>query len=668
MKSKYCYAYRFFYILLFFHGSLIGLVSCQNQSNSIENRDLEYALSTFELEEGFQIELVAGEPLVADPVDMEIDENGRLYVVEMHGYPLDVSGSGKVKILSDTNDDGIMDQSTVFADSLIMPTGIMRWKQGVIVTDPPHVYYLEDSNGDGKADIKEKMLTGFALSNPQHNMNSPKMALDNWIYLGHEPAVTTTIYEEKFGDRGSEVYFPENPSGKRLPQNAGGRSIRFRPDNFDLELLGSRTQFGHTADEWGHRFLINNSNHVIQEVISADYLDRNPYLLITDVTQSVSDHGSAAEVFPITKNPQHQLLTDLGVMTSACGITAYLGAEFPMRYQNAMFVAEPVSNIVHVDILKEDGTGFTASREHPEKEFLASTDAWFRPVNMYVGPDGALYVLDYYRQIIEHPEWMAEEVVNSGALYNGTDKGRIYRISPTGTAPIDWSEKLNLGTSSNLSLVKLLSHKNIWWRMTAQRMLLDRKPNEMQGDLQEMVSKDPNPLGRLHALWTLHGLGQLDKDILINALKDPEPRIRENAIKIAEGFLNDHPELEKELYGLASERDPKVRFQLLCTLGFVETEKAFEIRKNLLFEDIEDRWVQLAALSAPFSQSSQLIESVLANYTNEIPAYGALVQKLASMIGASEQPEAIFAMIQRGTQINPENDYSWQAPLLRGLA
>lgn len=162
--------------------------------------------------------------------------------------------------------------------------------------------------------------------------------------------------------------------------------------------------------------MVGNSNHIIQDVIAAPYLNRNPYLLISNSTQSSSDHSSAAEVFPITENPEHQLLTDVGVMISACGITAYLGAAFPKDYENVTFVAEPVSNIVHIDILEDKGTGFTARREHPEREFLASTDYWFRPVNMYVGPDGALYVLDYHRQIIEHPEWMAEEVVHSGAL------------------------------------------------------------------------------------------------------------------------------------------------------------------------------------------------------------------------------------------------------------
>lgn len=662
MKVFFC-QYQLLSLVL---GVSLLVFGCQSKA-PLEERSLENALSTFSLEEDFQIELIAGEPLVADPVAMEIDEKGRLYVVEMHGYPLDLSGSGKVKRLLDTNGDGKMDESVIFADSLLMPTGIMRWKQGLIVTDPPNVYYLEDSNGDGKADIRKTLLTGFALSNPQHNVNSPKLALNNWIYLGHEPAVTTTIYEEKLGDKGTDVYFPEKPNQNRLPQNAGGRSVRFKPDTYELELLSSRTQFGHTADAFGHRFLLNNSNHIIQEVLSAGYLQRNPHLVITSVTQSSSDHGSGAEVFPITINPQHQLLTDLGVMTSACGLTAYLGASFPERYNQATFVSEPVSNLVHVDFVKDDGTGFIASREHPDKEFLASTDAWFRPVNAYVGPDGALYILDYYRQIIEHPEWMAEEVVQSGALYNGTDQGRIYRITPKGTSPIDWSDNLTLGKASADKLMGYLSHKNAWWRMNAQRMLVDQQPKNLIPALKDLAISGESPMGRLHAIWTLQGMGALDQKTVLGSLKDPVPGIRENAVKLSELFLATSPELAPQLLALKDDPDPKVRFQLMLTLGDIEGENAFQARKELLFRDLDDKWVQLAALSAPFSESSRLINPVLDQYT-ATPAYNGMVQKLASMVGASMDEEAIFTMVQRATRSNSRNTYDWQPALLRGLA
>lgn len=647
---------------------ILTIQACQHQRDKELERSLDQALSTFELEDGFQIELVAGEPLISDPVDMEIDEFGRLYVVEMHGYPLDVSGSGRIKLLSDSDGDGMMDESTVFADSLILPTGIMRWKKGILVTDPPYVYYLEDSNGDGKADKKEIVLSGFAVSNPQHNVNSPRLGLDNWIYLGHEPAVTTKTYEEKFGDKGSEVFFPGKPDAARLTQNAGGRSVRFRPDSYQLELLASRTQYGHTFDSWGHRFVVNNSNHIIQDVISAKYLNRNPYLVVSESTQSISDHGNAAEVFPITKNPEHQLLTDVGVMTSACGITAYLGAAFPSEYDQAVFVAEPVSNIVHIDFLSDKETVFNAGRQHPEKEFLSSTDSWFRPVNMYVGPDGALYVVDYYRQIIEHPEWMAEEVVNSGALYNGTDKGRIYRITPKGTKPLNWSNNLKMGDLTDEQLVEKLNDPNIWWRRNAQRLLLDRQSDQLPNGLIEMVQNQKSPKGRVHALWTLEGMNKLSPDLIKSALDDPEPGVRENAIRLAELHLNEYPEIGGNLFKLKADKDAKVRFQLLCTLGFLDSPEAARVRKDLLFQDIDDDWMQVAALSAPFEESKHLMQAVLSSYQEDNPGYASLLQRMSAMTGASLDQARILELIRKGTSNMPEGESSWQAPLLNGLA
>ncbi|MBD0296231.1 MAG: dehydrogenase, partial [Flavisolibacter sp.] len=594
-----------FFILIVCFSTITG---CHNQPNANTKNNAENALSTFELESGFKIELLAAEPLISDPVDMEIDEYGRLYVVEMHGYPLDKSGSGKIKLLTDSDGDGRMDKSTVFAEGLILPNSIMRWKKGVLVTDAPNVLYLEDTNGDGRADIKDTVLTGFALSNPQHNLNSPLLGMDNWIYLAHEGAITTETYKEEFGDPGSEVYFPDKPDSPRLPQNASGRSVRFQPDQHKLEVLSSNTQFGHTFDAWGHYFLVSNANHIYQEVLAAPYLKRNPHLLVSSATQNLSDHSNAAEVFPITKNPEHQLLTDVGVITSACGITAYTGSAFPASFNdNITFVAEPVSNLIHVDRVKDSGASFTASRIHLHKEFLASTDAWFRPVNMYVGPDGALYVVDYYREIIEHPEWMGEEVVKSGKLYNGSDKGRIYRITPAGAKPATWTKGLQLGKASSEQLVEKLSDPNRWWRLNAQRLLIDRADKRVVPALIQMAQNTRSPFGRLHALWTLEGIGALKPEQIQQALKDPVAGIRENAIRLAELHLPGTPDLTNALLPLQTDVDAKVRFQLLCTLGFINTPEVAQTRNKLLFQDVNDPWVQVAALSAASSQTASLL-------------------------------------------------------------
>jgi putative membrane-bound dehydrogenase-like protein len=628
----------------------------------------EDPLSSFELEPGFKIELIAAEPLISDPVDMEIDEYGRLYVVEMHGYPLDKSGSGKIKLVSDSNGDGKMDKSVVFADQLTLPNSIMRWKKGLLVTDAPHVLYFEDINNDGRADIKDTILSGFALSNPQHNLNSPVLGIDNWIYLAHEGAVSTQTYQKEFGDRGDEIYYPEYKDSPRLPKNASGRSVRFKPGHRLLETTSSHTQFGHTFDSWGHHFLVGNANHIFHEAIAAPYLKRNPELLIADATQSLSDHSDAAKVFPITQNPEHQLLTDVGVITSACGLTTYLGGAFPSPYDSVTFVAEPVSNLIHVDRIKENGTTFTASRIHPNKEFLASRDSWFRPVNMYIGPDGALYVVDYYRQIIEHPEWMGEEVVKSGKLYNGSDKGRIYRISAANAKPADWMKGLKLGDASGEQLVQELSNPNTWWRMNAQRLLIDGSHNQVVPSLIKLANEGSSALGRLHALWTLEGLGALNISVIEQALKDPVAGIRENAIKLSEPYLQTSTTLQKALQSLSADPDVKVRYQLLCSLGSINTTEAAAVRNDLLFRDLEEEWVQVAALSATSSQAAPLLSAVIDSFKQQVPAYGVLVKRLSIMIAAAGNQELIHRLITQAVTPAATQQAGWQAPLLQGIS
>ena len=649
---------------------IVGVACNKGASSNKSNKAVEAkdALATYKVAEGFKIEMIASEPLISDPVDMEIDEYGRMYVVEMHGYPLDKSGSGKIILLSDTDGDGNMDKRTVFKEGLVLPNSIMRWKKGVLVTDAPAVLYLEDTDGDGVANITDTVITGFALTNPQHNVNSPVYGMDNWIYIAHEGAVSTREYKKEFGDKGSSVYFAAHPEADTLPSNANGRSIRFQPDKKLLEMSSSRCQFGQTFDQWGHFFGCNNSNQGYQEVIANRYFQRNQNLLISDATQSMSDHLDAAEVFPITTNPDRQLLTNVGVMTSACGLISYQGDLFPAPYnKNVTFVAEPVSNLVHVDILKDSGASFTASRILQEKEFLSSTDSWARPVNFYVGPDGALYVLDYYRKVIESPEWMSEEAIKAGGLYDGYDKGRIFRITPTDTKKSEWTKGLKLGDASSEELVKILADKNNWWRMNAQRLLVDRADKNAVPVLIRMTT-DASELGRLHALWTLEGMAELKSQQINQALQDSVAGIRENAIKLAELHLSADPSLATSLLTLQNDKDAKVRFQLLLTLGFVNTPQASIARTKLLLDDINDKWVQIAALSASSSQTLPLLKVVMDKFKADVPAYALLVERLTTMLGSGGSEQDIHQLLSAALAPSSSGQTQKKAAIIQGLA
>jgi len=640
-----------------------------------------------EIEPGFRVELVTSEPDIASPVAMEIDENGRIFVVEMPGYPLDTRPTGRVKLLEDTNGDGRIDRRTVFADQLVLPAGIMRWKKGVLVTAAPDVIYFEDTNGDGRADIRRVVVTGFALSNPQHNLNAPTYGLDNWIYFAYSGGGGALFFNDRFGDRGKPIGFPERPDV--APVDVGRRAVRIDLDRFRIEGLSSQTQFGHTWDPWGRYFTTNNSQHVRHEVIAARYLQRNPDLLMPSAMHLAWNPEDDEKLYPITEKPRIELLTEYGQYTSACGLTRYLGGAFPAGYENISFVAEPVHNLIHVDRWAPKGATFSARRVHATKEFLASRDSWFRPVNFYIGPDGALYVIDYYRPMLEHPEWTSSQYhKDSPDLYVGADKGRIYRIVAAGSSQLGAGmSSPRLGAATDDELVKALGHPNVWWRRTAQRLLVDRRTAGSVPLLERAARERPSALARLHALWTLQGLGQLDARLIEQALDDPEPGVRDNAIRLAElnavlpGFSQGGSRqakawqhIRRKLLAMGNDPDPRVRFQLLATLGFIEDPQARAVAQQLLERDLEDQWVHVAALSASsdgaLAQFDRAVRPGSPMRASQTPGRESFFTRVSSIIGARQRPAEISRVV-RAASGGPRPDGAdawWRAAMLQGLA
>ncbi len=640
-------------------GSLTVVVARRDQGPPYEPAD---ARATLVLEAGYRADLVASEPDIQSPVAMDIDEDGRLFVLEMPGYPLDTHPTGRVKVLEDKDGDGRYETSHVFADNLVLPTGIMRWKKGVLVTSAPDVLYLEDTDNDGRADQRHTVITGFAVTNPQHMVNGPTYGLDNWIYLAHEGPAEAVIYKDLFGDHGSPLRWPEHPDRPAVPQHRSG--VRLRPDTGGLELLAGDSQYGHGFDAWGHYFTNDNSNHARHEVIAARYLARNPDLLVESAMADIPDHGEAARVFPITHRPAFELLTEAGQFTSACAITPYTGGAFPETGGTSLFVAEPVHNLVHRDVLVPNGPTFVARRAEESREFLASTDSWFRPVFLYIGPDGALYVVDFYRARIEHPEWTSSDLQkNPAPMYEGQNRGRIYRIHREGTEP---AAPPSLGRADTAALVSALENDSLWWRRTAQRLLLDRHSQDAVPLLTKLASSK-SPYGRLHALWTLDGLGALDDGLVSAALVDPVPGIRENAIRLAEPRLNASPALASALLGMTGENDPRVRFSVLAALGFLDSPQAAEARDRLLLQGIEDPWIRIAALSAGSDRTLALFERMTADTTTpSSPGRQSVIEQAASVVAARQRPAEVRALVERAA--SAPADTWWRGPAVAGLA
>ena len=645
---------------------LAGLAGCQSRApdpDYVPPHSPESALETFELAPGFDIEVFVAEPLIRDPVAMEVDEDGRIFVVEMGGYPLNTEPIGRIRLLLDQDGDGLPDESRVFADGLVLPTGVMRWKKGILVTAAPDLIYLEDSDGDGQADVRKTVLTGFAFANPQHTVNLPIYGLDNWIYLAHEGSFGAVIFQEKFGDRGGRIHYPDRPDSPVLEESRF--SVRLRPDSGALENLSAPTQFGHSFDEWGRYFTLNNAVHARHAVIAARYLRRNPHLLLRTAMQQASDHGTYAQVFPITHNPRFELLTEAGVFTSGCSLTHYLGSGFGPELEHFSLVAEPVHNLVHMDVWSESGSTFTASRAYEESEFLASTDNWFRPAFFYIGPDGAIYLVDYYREMIEHPEWTSTRYhEDSEDLYRGTREGRIYRIFPEGNRP--HSQPVQLSGAPSQELLSLLGHRNVWWRRNAQRLLVDRRARELEPDLVTLLESSRRPLARLHALWTLEGLGVLAPETVLTALSDAHPGVRENAVILSERYLNESDEIRERMLELAADSSQRVRFQVLLSSGFLSSPEARAVRDRLLLEGAADPWVPIAALSASSDEASRLLELTVSRLTGE-ESEGAkiLFRTLASVLGARQKNTEISALFTRILSV-PGPDW-WKSEVLGGL-
>ncbi len=645
------------YFKVFIFSILIGVFAgCSDAGEVVCEQspcEPDIAVHTFEIEDGFQIELFVAEPLIRDPVGMEVDEYGRIYVVEDPGYPEDREGGGIIRLLTDTTGDGLPDNSTVFADDFRAPRGVIRWKDGILVTDAPDIYYLEDTNGDGKADVRQVLMSGFGYGNPQLGINTPIYGLDNWIYAAHRQGSSTP-------------YFIDRPGEEKV---AGRANIRFRPDSYEWESTAANSQFGHTFDAFGRPLYAAWNNHVYQEVIDARYLRRNPDLLVAPATADISDHGSVTDVFPITKEPRPELFTLAGTTTATCGIICYLGGAFPPGYQGATFVAEPAHNIVHADRIVEEGTTLTARRMQEGREFLASSDRWFRPVNSYIGPDGALYIIDYYREVIEQPRFLSEEVLKAGILYDGSDRGRIYRVSAEDAPAASWAGQLDLGQKTAEQLVTLLEHENIWWRRTAQRLLVDRQEKAAVDALEQLAISSNRPEGRVHALWTLEGIQALSPTLIKAVLQDSSPRVREHAIRLAELYMESNEDLVELLLVMESDSDPRVRFQLLATLGNLDNDEARAVRRRMLYEHIEDEWMQMAALSAEDLSYRTLFQEALIRFSQEqTDGRATYFERLGILIGARQDTEEIGFLVESITDGVDTTTEWWKSASLEGLA
>ena len=562
----------------------------------------ETSLNYLQTEPSLRVELVAAEPMVVDPVAVAWDERGRMFVVEDRGYPLgpgkDEKPLGQIVLLEDTDGDGKYDKRTVFADSLTFPNGVMPWNGGVYVTCAPYLYYFKDTNSDGVADVRQTVFQGFQdLSTTQLRVSHPTLGIDNWVYLTS-------------GLTAAKVISSALPD--RAPVFLNRMDGRFRPGTDEIEPTAGTAQFGQTFDAFGRRFICSNRNHIQHVVMQQRYLRRNPQLSFSQLVEDIPDHGAACKLYPLSAN----IVTAAwhgGYVTSACGVTIYNGTALPDEYRGNSFTCEPAGNLVHRDVLVADGVTFVAKRAYPTNEFLASPDNWFRPVNLAVGPDGALYVCDMYRKTIEHPEYLPEATRKLTDFESGKGMGRIYRVVAAASDASEksqkrksvvssqWSvagkRKFDLGNASVKELCAQLENPNVWWRMTAHRLLLERRSLNAVPVLERLAKYSKQPEARVHALRTLEGLGELTDDVLGVALKDPKAAVREHAIQLAEPRIAGSPAWGARLLRLADDPDGRVRFQCALSLGDFNNDLILQPLLKIVERDMDSKWSRAAVLS-----------------------------------------------------------------------
>ncbi len=611
------------------------------------------SLDGLQVRDGFQVELVCAEPLVSDPIAIDWDAAGRLWVVEMGDYPQGGDGSessrGRIKYLEDRDGDGRYDCAQLWIDDLNFPTGVMPWRDGVLITCAPDILYTEDTDGDGRADRRETLYRGFVEGNPQHTVNALRWGLDNWIYGAN-------------GDSGGNVESVK--TGARV--DIHGRDFRIRPDTGAIETQTGMAQWSRCRDDWGNWFGGRNLQPCWHCALEDHYLQRNPFLAVADARVDLMDPPTCAQVYPISPTlPRFNELWTLNRFTASCGLEIYRDDLFGPQFADSFFVCEPAYNLVHHSVIYRKGTTFF-SRRAPEElssEFLASRDPWFRPVQVRTGPDGTLWVVDMYRLVIEHPDYIPSAWHDQLDFGAGRGLGRIYRVWPVGARPRPFP---SLADRSTAALVRALDDPNGPKRDLIQQLLVDRQDERAVPLLQQLVLGNPHPKTRVAALCTLDGLHAAETRLLLQALQDPHAAVRRHAVRIAEPLLDDQRTLQDALLRLVSDPDPQVRMQLAYSLGQWHDARAGHALADIAIDQADDPLMITAVMSSATLFPGEMLERLL-DSGEPRGSQVALVENLLRLVFESQQVQPLADGLRRIATPVQGRFATWQYRVMAAL-
>ena len=646
------------------------------------------SLSRVRMPANLSMSLVASEPQLQDPSGIAFDEWGRLFVCELHGYNieghLDVQELNKtgeldrevrrirwefmdgeiaeeaaklqfgvIKLLSDRDEDGVMDHAQVWADDLPPCYGLIAARGGIIAVCAPDIVYLADRDGDGKMDFRETLFTGFRVRTLERGINNPRWGFDNWIYVGG-------------GGEGGRITGPHLENAVDL----GGTDFRIKADGTAIEPVTGRVgTYGMTLNNVGDRFPSSGGTPAIYALpIPYRYLQRNPFVASPGMNHQASDYNRGFRISdPHPWRVKRQLdpawikfygtrETDSNYFSGGCSTEFYGGGRFPSEYSGNLFYCEPSLNIVHRTVLSRDRNGYVARRARGEREseFLASTDQWFRPMSLRFGPDGSLYIVDMYREIIEDYSAIPRFLQQQYGLNRGSDRGRIWRLSHAserkGEKQVARTPAARLST---LDLVERTQDSEAWWRLTAQRLLVERQDKTAEQALRSKIRQDQSAAGSISALYTLHGIDLLNVDSLRIALASRFYEVRVHALRLAESFFHDKG-IRFQVLAMGRDSDSRVRLQLALSLGEIEGESAVGVLLELLRNETTGRWMPAAILSSARELASPLLMGLI-DQTDLREASMGLVRPLAATIaGAGDEVQLrqlLNAVSQRGSRL-----------------
>jgi putative membrane-bound dehydrogenase-like protein len=628
------------------------------------------ALKTFKLRPGFRVELVASEPLIRSPVAIDFDEDGRLFVAEFPEYNQYANpafkGHGCVKVLEDTDGDGKYDKATVYAADLDSPVAVACYDGGVFVGSVPNILFCKDTKHDGKADVRRTVFTGFARDEAGEAMlNSFRWTFDNRFL------VSTSL-------AGGKVRRADEKDARAV--EVRGQNFIFDPKSLTFALTSGGGQHGLSLNDWGRMFVCENSNPIHLAMYDARYLAHNPYVQAPAAAVNIAPDGKYTKLFRVSPNePWRVLRTRLrkegvvpgsdeggqpsGFFTGATGVTVYRGDAWPEEYRGNVFVGEVANNLVYRARLEPSGVGLTAKRADKDAEFLASTDNWFRPVQFAHGPDGCLYVIDMYRELIEGAKFLPPQILKHLDVSSGIDRGRVYRIVPEG---FKRPKPVRLSKATTAELVALLEHPDGWHRDTASRLLYQRQDRAAAAPLKKLAAESKSPLGRAHALYALDGLKALDAPQVLRALDDADPRVREQAVRLAER-VEEAPAVRARLGKMTDDTDVRVRYQLAFTLGLVGGEVPAPALVKLAVRDGADSWFRFAILCSCADHGGAVFGALAANRDFRGTAHGkALLAALAGQIGAANRTNDVAAVVKALDGL-PDSEKALAQDVVRGL-